>query len=98
MTYTPQEDPYYKALKARDDTNQLERRLHTALRETLKAQLKEESELPQRGRGISGIVKSTHIWQAKLPANVPKGTHVIYVRTTDMFGQIFIGRRIIRVQ
>ena len=49
MTYTPQEDPYYKALKARDDTNQLERRLHTALRETLKAQLKEESELPQRG-------------------------------------------------
>ena len=98
MTYTPQEDPYYKALKVRDDTNQLERRLHTALRETLKSQLKEEGELPQRGRGISGIVKSTHIWQGKLPADAPKGTHVIYVRTTDMFGQIFIGRRIIRVQ
>ena len=97
MTYTPQEDPYYKALKARDDADHLERRLHTALRETMKSQLKEEGELPQRGSAISGIVKSTHIWQAKLPTNVPKGTHVIYVRTTDMFGQTFTGRRIIRV-
>ncbi len=97
MTYTPQQDPYYKALKARDDTNQLERKLHSALRETMKAQLKEDSELPKRGRGISGIAKSTHIWQAKLPADAPKGTHVIYVRTTDMFGQTFTGRRIIRV-
>ena len=98
MTYLPQEDPYYKALKARDDTNHLERRLHSALRETMKSQLKEDSELPQRGQRISGIVKSTHIWQANLPANAPKGTHVIYVRTTDMFGQTFTGRRIIRVQ
>ena len=97
MTYMPQEDPYYKALKARDDTDHLERKLHIALRETMKPQLKEESELPQRGRVINGPVKSTHIWQAKLPANVRKGTHVIYVRTTDMFGQTFTGRRIIRV-
>ena len=97
MTYMPQEDPYYKALKARDDTDQLERKLHIALRETMKPQLKEESELPQRGRVINGAVKSTHIWQAKLPADVRKGTHVIYVRTTDMFGQTFTGRRIIRV-
>ncbi len=98
MTYMPQEDPYYKALKARDDTNHLERKLHIALRETMKPQLKENGELPQRGRGLSGIAKSSHIWQAKLPANAPKGTHVIYVRTTDMFGQTFTGRRIIRVQ
>ena len=98
MAYMPQEDPYYKALKARDNANHLERKLHTALRETMKSQLKADSELPQRGQAISGIVKSTHIWQAKLPANAPKGTHVIYVRTTDMFGQTFTGRRIIRVQ
>ncbi len=97
MTYMPQEDPYYKALKARDNTNHLERKLHTALRETMKTQLKEDSELPQRGNAISGVVKSSHIWQAKLPVSVPKGTHVIYVRTTDMFGQVFTGRRIIRV-
>ena len=97
MTYMPQEDPHYKALKARDDTNQLEQKLHIALRETMKAQLKEDVELPQRGRGLSAIVKSQHIWQTKLPANARKGTHVIYVRTTDMFGQTFTGRRIIRV-
>ena len=97
MTYMPQADPYYKALKARDDTDHLERKLHTALRETMKPQLKEDSELPQRGSRISGTAKSTHIWQAKLPVSVPKGTHVIYVRTTDMFGQTFTGRRIIRV-
>ena len=97
MTYMPQADPYYKALKARDDTDHLERKLHTALRETMKPQLKEDSELPQRGSLISGTAKSTHIWQAKLPVSVPKGTHVIYVRTTDMFGQTFTGRRIIRV-
>ena len=98
MTYMPQEDPYYKALKARDDTDHLERKLHIDLRETLKPQLKEDSELPQRGRALSGITKSSHIWQTTLPANAPKGTHVIYVRTTDMFDQTFMGRRIIRVQ
>lgn len=97
MIYMPQEDPYYKALKARDDADQLERKLHIALRETLKPQLKEESELPHRGRVINAATKSTHIWQAKLPADARKGTHVIYVRTTDMFGQTFTGRRIIRV-
>ncbi len=98
MTYMPQEDPYYKALKARDVTNHLERELHIALRETMKSALKENGELPQRGRALSGITKSSHIWQAQLPENVRKGTHVIHVRTTDMFGQISTGRRIIRVQ
>ena len=98
MTYMPQEDPYYKALKARDVTNHLERELHIALRETMQSQLKENGELPQRGRALSGITKSLHIWQAQLPENVHKGTHVIHVRTTDMFGQTFTGRRIIRVQ
>ena len=97
MAYTPQKDPYYKALKARDDANHLERKLNVAFRATMKLQLKEDNELPQRGKGITGTAKSTHIWQAKLPANAPKGTHVIYVRTTDMFGQTFTGRRIIRV-
>ena len=99
MTYLPQKDPYFQALKERDETYHLERKMHTALRETMKPLLKEDSELPQRGkRLLYGVPKSSHIWQAKLPANVRKGTHVIYVRTTDMFGQTFTGRRIIRVR
>jgi hypothetical protein len=98
MTYMPQQDPYFKALRARDDTTHLERKLHVALRKTMKPQLKEDGELPQRGKRLNVMAKSSHIWQTKLPANVGKGTHVIYVRTTDMFGQTFTGRRIIRVQ
>ena len=98
MTYMPQQDPYYKALKARDDMNHLERRLHISLRKIIKPLLKEGSELPQRGKRLNAMAKSQHIWQTKLPANVRKGTHVIYVRTTDMFGQTYTGRRIIRVQ
>ncbi|MDE0316751.1 MAG: calcineurin-like phosphoesterase family protein [Candidatus Poribacteria bacterium] len=99
MSYTPQKDPYFQALRKRDETYDLERKMHTALRESMKPLLKEEEQLPQRGKRLSfGVPKSTHIWQAKLPANFRKGTHVIYVRTTDMFGQTFTGRRIIRVR
>ncbi len=99
MIYMPQKDPYFQALKERDETYHLERKMHTALRETMKLMLKEEDQLPQRGkRLVYGVPRSWHIWQAKLPANVRKGTHVIYVRTTDMFDQTFTGRRIIRVR
>ena len=98
MTYMPRRDPYYKALKARDDTSHFERKLHIALRKIMQLLLKENNKLPQRGKQLTGPVKSSHIWQAKLPANVRKGTHVIYVRTTDMFGQTFTGHRIIRVR
>ena len=99
MIYMPQKDPYYKALKARDDTNHLERKLHIAFQETMKQLLREDVELPQkRKRLLYGVAKSSHIWQAKLPANFRKGTHIIFVRTTDMFGQTFTGRRIIRVR
>ncbi len=98
MTYTPQKDPYYKALKARDDAIHRERKLFNSFRETMKSLLKEGVQIPQTGKPLQyGVAKSMHIWQAKLPADVPKGTHVIYVRTTDMFGQTFTGRRIIRV-
>ena len=57
MTYAPQEDPFYKGIKARDDTNQLERKMHIALREAIKPELKEDSELPQRGAGVEQYCK-----------------------------------------
>ena len=99
MNYMPQKDPYFKALKERDETYHIERNIHTTVRESMKLLLKEDNELPQRGKRLSfGVPKSYHIWQAKLPENVKKGTHIIYVRTTDMFGQTFTGRRIIRIK
>ena len=98
MAYMPQKDPYFQDLKKRDENYHIERKIHSAIRDSMELLLKEETELPDRGkRLLYGVPKSTHIWQAKLPENTPKGTHVIYVRTTDMFGQTFTGRRIIRV-
>jgi len=41
--------------------------------------------------------KSTHLWQAKLPSDPKPGTHMLLVRTTDMHGRKFWGRRVIRV-
>jgi hypothetical protein len=41
---------------------------------------------------------STHIWQAKVPGDLPVGTHTVTVRTTDMFNQTWSGHRIFRIK
>jgi hypothetical protein len=41
---------------------------------------------------------STHLWRAELPQGLKPGSHWIEVRSLDMFGQLDVGRRIIRVQ
>jgi hypothetical protein len=38
-----------------------------------------------------------HMWEGRLPGGLEKGGHLIQVRTTDRFGQEFVGSRIIRV-
>ncbi|MFC1574695.1 calcineurin-like phosphoesterase C-terminal domain-containing protein [Gemmatimonadota bacterium] len=40
---------------------------------------------------------SFHIWEGRLPAGLTPGGHLIRVRTTDRYGQEFVGSRIIRV-
>ncbi len=40
---------------------------------------------------------SHHMWQAKLPEKLPVGTHLVTVRTTDMFDQTYTANRIFRV-
>jgi hypothetical protein len=42
-------------------------------------------------------VPSTHLWKATLPDYLPIGGQSIHVRTTDMFGQTFLGQRRVRV-
>ena len=49
------------------------------------------------GRKLPEIINSPHLWQGSLPANPPHGTHLVHVRTTDMFGQTYSDRRIIRI-
>jgi hypothetical protein len=40
---------------------------------------------------------SPHLWVGKLPAHPSAGTHSIIVRSEDMYGQVFIARRLIRI-
>jgi len=40
---------------------------------------------------------ATHMWEGRLPPDLPLGGHLIRVRTVDMFGQEFSGSRILRV-
>lgn len=53
---------------------------------------------PPPGRRLPNALLSPHLWQANLPADPPKGTHLIHVRTTDMFGKIYTDKRILRVR
>ena len=41
--------------------------------------------------------ESTHLWKADLPEDLAVGSHWIEVRSTDMFGQVDLGRRMIRI-
>jgi len=58
----------------------------------------QESDHRPRGRKLGGAIKSRHIWRATLPADTPAGTHLIEMRTTDVFGQTYLGRRVVRVE
>lgn len=57
----------------------------------------EEAEQKPLGRPLPGANNTNHLWKAELPATLPRGTHNIEVRTTDMFGQTYQDSRIVRV-
>lgn len=58
----------------------------------------EEGPTPPPGRKLPAPAKSTHLWKAKLAdAPLAPGTHLIHVRTTDMFGRTYEDRRAVRV-
>ncbi|HEX9998210.1 MAG TPA: calcineurin-like phosphoesterase family protein [Abditibacterium sp.] len=48
-------------------------------------------------RKLPAIIDSPHIWAANLPENLPAGTHMIRVRTTDMWGRTHQDHTVIRV-
>ncbi len=58
----------------------------------------EKGDDPPRGRKLPRLENSPHVWVGHLPADPPAGTHLIEVRTTDMFGQEHWGRRLMRVE
>lgn len=48
--------------------------------------------------GMPPAQESTHLWRAMLPANLPKGTQAITVKTRDMFGKTYQSTRLVRVE
>jgi hypothetical protein len=57
----------------------------------------EKSDSPPPGRKLSRQDPTGHIWMKKLPHDPATGVYVIYVRTIDMFGNVYDGQRIIRI-
>ena len=82
MEKTATADPFYKASQE-IDAKSLEKQQPTSG--------------PSRTHALPKAIDSPHMWRAALPAKPPEGTHVIHIRTTDMFGQSYAGRRIIRI-
>lgn len=52
-----------------------------------------DKELKTPYRALPAPIDSPHLWEAKLPAGLPKGMLPIHVRTTDMFGQVYLATR-----
>lgn len=57
----------------------------------------EASPNPPTGRRLPNPSNTPHLWKAPLPRGLRPGSRLIEVRTTDMFGQVHEGRRIVRV-
>lgn len=53
---------------------------------------------PAWGRTLPKGDDTPHLWRGNLPAGLQPGTHVLEVRTTDMFGQTYTAHRIVRVE
>lgn len=49
-------------------------------------------------RPLPGAINSPHLWKLKLPFTRERGTVPVHVRSKDMFGQVYIGTRGIRIE
>lgn len=60
---------------------------------------REDGVKPPLGASLPGADKNTgHIWKANLPSDTAAGTYLVHVRTTDMFGQTYVGSRVLVVE
>ena len=91
MKWVERKDPYYEDLRAREEVETLQNQLYDRLHELMgKPKVQHDFTLKE-------ATLSQHIWQAKLPTDIPVGTHTIDIKATDNYSQIHHGRRIIRV-
>ncbi|PRD54501.1 calcineurin-like phosphoesterase C-terminal domain-containing protein [Sphingobacterium gobiense] len=57
----------------------------------------DNAETVMDGRRPSNAVKSTHVWQAKLPGKLQAGQYTIQVRATDMFGRTHLQTKDLKI-
>jgi len=62
----------------------------------LQIKAQEEALKPEKMRREPVVPKSTHLWKGMLPEKLTTGTHVLTVRTKDMFGNVYISKRLIK--
>jgi len=51
-----------------------------------------------KNRPLPKVINSAHLWKATLPQGMAPGVHRIQVEAEDMYGRVFHGSRVIRVE
>jgi hypothetical protein len=95
---TVRHDPYY--LQAKANEQWISDRYIEPMTDTGDADFdlnRVEGILDHYGRRLPAPRDSSHIWVGHLPADVAPGSHLLDVRTTDMYGQTYTAHRIFRV-
>lgn len=97
-------DPLYQSLSKRENaTNKLIQEKNQEAEEEKetgkekKGKEKEKEVKLATWTNLPGPTKSSHLWHAKLPTDIPVGVHLLQVRTTDMHGRTYQGYRVLRV-
>ncbi len=85
MERTQSEDPTFQHLFELENT----------IRQAME---KSQQNPPKDWVALSKPGKSTHLWKAQLPSQLPAGVHVINVQATDRTGRVVTGKRLIRVK
>jgi hypothetical protein len=58
---------------------------------------REKALTDKKSRNLPNPKPSTHLWKANLPESLGVGVHLVEIKTIDMFGRTFWGRRVVRV-
>lgn len=58
----------------------------------------DKADLIFNGKRPSNAVASTHLWKARVPRNLPEGSHTLIIKVTDQFGRDFYDEYNFRIE
>lgn len=58
----------------------------------------DKADLIYNGKRPSNAVASTHLWKARVPRNLPEGSHTLIIKVTDQFGREFFDEYTYRIE